>query len=383
MLRFSVFVLFIVVTFAQTVYGGTHTHILHIEGIDEPLRHQHPNSPHPRSDEHEHTHMNIEVTHSHHVGEDDGGHTHPELTLQVSGLGESDAHDHHYKYVSLDGDSDTDDTSNGVTNPTVNPNPTTGNPNPTTVNPNPTNPSTGNSSTNNPVTSPDTAQASPTGTGVPESDNSNEFGDYTSPPGLPVPPVPIEVTEYMVRDWSLHRGGGLPQWIELYNPNADPVSLDGWTFQYATRKFANHPFKIEDVLISEATIAPESALIFVTRQAHLPTDSTLEDSQVYDLQTANVLKRGWKIITTDDEVIHQIGEAFDSAGGPIIPPHQEGARVSHHVIESEDPSEPYYYGAEGDIGSPGFHEPVIPAAPALIRPKKIGVWADLKRRVQK
>lgn len=37
---------------------------------------------------------------------------------------------------------------------------------------------------------------------------------------------PLIVTEYMLRDWRKF-GGGLPQWIEIYNPNSKPVGLSG------------------------------------------------------------------------------------------------------------------------------------------------------------
>ena len=161
------------------------------------------------------------------------------------------------------------------------------------------------------------------------------------------------------------------------------MNLDGYTFQYAARDALNDPLEIRDVTISEATIAPESVLLFVTREILLSTDSAIEESQIYNLEIENVLKRGWKIINADDEVIHQIGTVFDYYMDPVAPPHQNGARVSHHVIESVDPPDSYYYGSWRDIGSPGFHEPPIPSAPALIRPEKISVWADLKRSVQR
>ena len=194
---------------------------------------------------------------------------------------------------------------------------------------------------------------------------------------------PIQVTEYMIKDWSTAGGGGLPQWVELYNPNPDSVNLDGWTFQYAARDALNDPLEIRDVTISEATIAPESTLLLVTRRILLSTDSAIEESQIYNLEIENVLKRGWRLISADDEVIHQIGTVFDHYADPVAPPHQDGARVSHHVIESVAPSDSYYYGSWRDIGSPGFHKPPMPSAPALIKPKKVGVWADLKRRAEK
>ena len=228
-------------------------------------------------------------------------------------------------------------------------------------------------------------QSEPAQTHPPASDEQVVIVSVNTSPQMPAETEvlePIKITEYMIRDWSNAGGGGLPQWIELYNPNPDPVNLDGYTFQYATRNAANDPFEIKSVSISEATIAPESTLIFVTRKIPLPLGSTIQESQIYNLKIDNVLKRGWKIITPDDIVIHQIGQAFGDYTDPIAPLHQDGARVSHHVQKSVDPTDSYYYGSWADIGSPGFHEPLIPSAPALIRPKKVGVWADLKRRVK-
>ena len=233
---------------------------------------------------------------------------------------------------------------------------------------------------------PPSGQSEPAQTPPPASDEQVVSVPVDTSPQMPAAEVlePIEVTEYMVRDWSPQSGGGLPQWVELYNPNPDPVGLKGYTFQYATRAAVNHPYRFRTISISEATIAPESTLIFVTRKIRRPpTDSAIQDSQIYNLKIENVLKRGWKIISPDNIVIHQIGTAFGNVADPVAPPHQNGARVSHHVIESVAPSELYYYGAEQDIGAPGFHEPALPAAPALIRPKKISVWADLKRRVER
>lgn len=356
MLRFSVFVLLLMVTFAQTAYNAesyTHAHTVSIED------HRHPNAV---GDSPVHSHDNVVITHTHAGG--DVTHKH---TLQISGLGYGDKnqHEHDYKFVSSDGD----DTDNGVTDPTDTTNPTTG----TT---NPTNPTTSNLST-----TPDNTQADSGNTGsdtplipTPQQD--------TVPPQQDAP-MRIEVTEYMVRDWSPQSGGGLPQWVEVYNPNPDPVDLDGWTFQYATRAAVNHPYRFRNISISEATIAPEGTLIFVTRKVRRGVGPAIQDSQIYNLRIDTVLKFGWKIIGPDNEVIHQIGTAFGGEEDPVAPLHQDGARVSYHVIESVDPSESYYYGAEQDIGSPGFHEPALPSAPALIRPKKISVWADLKRRAER
>ena len=49
------------------------------------------------------------------------------------------------------------------------------------------------------------------------------------------PAIPLQVTEYMVRTWGDGQSH-LPQWIELYNPNALAVNLVGYEFSYVFKK---------------------------------------------------------------------------------------------------------------------------------------------------
>ena len=214
----------------------------------------------------------------------------------------------------------------------------------------------------------------------------------------PASPVlqPIRVTEYMVRDWS--KGGAwignsnLPQWIELHNPNATAVNLKGWTFQYATRFFANQPYTIhtltlaapegasEDVLENGFSIPGGGVAILSTQQLREEKFSGIEATQVYNLNIENVLKRGWVLTDANGKEVQRIGrDAFSALRDPVAPRHQEGARVSYQVYLSESPSESYYYGDSRDIGSPGFYEQAAPSAPSAVRPKRIGTWAALKR----
>ena len=203
----------------------------------------------------------------------------------------------------------------------------------------------------------------------------------------PTPMQPLRVTEYMLRDWS--KGGvignsNLPQWIELYNPNIEAVNLKGWTFQYATRRFRNQPYKIHTLTLAATedgfSIPGGGVAILSTQQLHERKFSGIEATQVYNLNIENVLKRGWVLTDADDKEVQRLGrDAFSALWDPVAPPHQDGARVSHHVYLSESPSESYYYGDSGDIGSPGFYEQAAPAAPSLVRQKRIGTWADLKK----
>ena len=206
----------------------------------------------------------------------------------------------------------------------------------------------------------------------------------TQPEAPPAPPLqPIRVTEYMVRDWA--GVGGLPQWIELYNPNTEDVNLKGYTFQYATRQLANDPYKIHTLKLAEMedgfSIAGGGVVILATQKPRDVVVSGIEiSSQVYNLSIQNVLKRGWVLIDADGEEIQRLGrKAFSALSDPVAPPHQGEARVSHSVLPSETPSEPYYYGHSDDVGSPGFYEEPAPAAPSAVIRKTVGTWASLKR----
>ena len=205
-------------------------------------------------------------------------------------------------------------------------------------------------------------------------------------PGSPLM-QPIRVTEYMVRDWS--KGGvignsNLPQWIELYNPNIEAVNLKGWTFQYATRRFRNQPYEIHTLTLAATadgfSIPGGSVAILSTQKLPARKFSGIEVEQVYNLNIENVLKRGWVLTDADGREIQRLGrEAFSALRDPVAPPHQDGARVSHHAYLSESPSESYYYGDSEDKGSPGFYEQPALAAPSAVRRKQVGTWASLKR----
>jgi len=189
---------------------------------------------------------------------------------------------------------------------------------------------------------------------------------------------PLQVVEYMVRDWNNYVGN-LPQWIELYNPNTGPVNLKDDTFQYATRRFANHPYKIHTLTLGDHIIPAGGTALLVTHAVPTRQVSGIDPKQVYNLRIPNILKHGWLLMDADGQEIHRIGrEAFGALADPVAPLHRERARVSHHVYPSEAPSEPYYYGKREDIGSPGFYQEAVPTAPSVVRRKRVGTWASLK-----
>ena len=232
----------------------------------------------------------------------------------------------------------------------------------------------------------DTTTESPEGTsGLPQSVAPVATESAPQETRLGSPPMqPLRVTEYMVRDWSAGMGQS-PQWIELYNPDTEAVNLKGYTFQYATQRFANQPYTIHTLTLAATQdgfrIPGGGVAILSTQKLREGKFSGIEVStQVYNLNIENVLKRGWVLTDADGKEIHRLGrDTFSALGDPVAPRHQDGARVSHHAYPGESPSEPYYYGDSKDIGSPGFYEQPAPAAPSAVRRQRVGTWADLKR----
>ncbi len=199
----------------------------------------------------------------------------------------------------------------------------------------------------------------------------------------PQPLFPIRITEYMVRDWSAG-SSGLPQWIEVYNPNTEVVNLKGYTFQYATRRSATAPHKVHTLTLAGTqdgfSIAGGGVAILSTGTVSAWRFSGIEATQVYNLNIDNVLKRGWVLTDADGAEIHRLGRAaFGALGDPVAPLHQNQARVSHQVVPSESPPEVYYYGHREDMGSPGFYEQPAPSAPSAVKRKRVGTWASLKQ----
>lgn len=222
-------------------------------------------------------------------------------------------------------------------------------------------------------TQPQATQGQPQQTGV----TPQPTPQATQPQGRQqthVPQQPLRVTEYMVRDWSRSAGGDLPQWIELYNPNPNPILLHNCFFSYVVHQGFNK--KVKHVQVDNFTVPAKKAVIFVTRAVGPNRFAGVEAAQVYALNIPNSLKSGWLLRTATGGVIFKAGEEFGGAR-PHAPNHVEGNRQSFTRYAEADTETAYYYGSAWDIGTPGYHEPVR-AAPSVLR-KKIGLWGALKQ----
>ena len=219
---------------------------------------------------------------------------------------------------------------------------------------------------------------------------------------------PIMITEYLLKDRPKYAIGYPPQWIELYNPNNEPVSLKGWVFTYAHRKFVNYPWQYTSVTIAENTetedgeiierdfqIPANASVILATKSARYWGGIGIED-RVYVLGIDNYLKNGWHITDNEGNEVYRIGKAFNeygddpqyhntewTRGNPQLPGYTKGTyRVAYQVYPSGEPKETHFYGYGNDIGTPGYFEAVVPSAPTLKvfgpKFKRTTTWAQLK-----
>lgn len=225
---------------------------------------------------------------------------------------------------------------------------------------------------------------------TPTTDSS--IGAYTQT--LSVKLEPIKVTEYMLRNFSKGAGGGLPQWIEIYNPNNEEIDLIGYSIEYASRKFVNHPFiYVKHTIESNFKIAAKDTIIISNKSAgnRYWNVGGISDEKIYIIPRKSKqvmrLKLGWHITDLEGNTIHRIGKAFQKYPDddptvtlPHLPIHNKnGYRVSHKVVPSENPAQPFFYGNKNDVGSPGFFKELefAPAAPSLKR-KKTTTWGYIK-----
>ena len=259
-----------------------------------------------------------------------------------------------------------------------------------------------------PLLSEQTPQPSTFGTPISDDTTAQDESDATATTVNPTPLVslpsrvfttvkPPMITEYMLRDWSREAGGGLPQWIELYNPNATPMNLEGYQFTHAYKRFANQPWTYVTASITGFTIPASDAAIIANKNAGTGAwqISGISNNDVWmiphDGDVAR-LKNGWYLTDANGNVVHRIGTAFReypaddssdwdaSLGQPGLPAHtSEGYRVSFQHAPSESPDAEHFYGYENDVGSPGFYEAAAPSAPSLQRPKLTTTWGHLKQ----
>ena len=211
--------------------------------------------------------------------------------------------------------------------------------------------------------------------------------------------APTKVTEYMLRDWSKSGGGGLPQWIELYNPNAKPISLEGYQFTHAYREFANTPWRYVTTSITGLTVPASDVVIIANKSVRSQPweigGISKEDVWIIPYNTKGdrfaQLKNGWHLRDPNGKLVHRIGTAFReypaedpsdweaSLGRPSLPRHNSnGYRISYQHFPSETPDEDHFYGNQNDMGTPGFYKQAVPAAPSLQRPKLATTWGHLK-----
>lgn len=200
----------------------------------------------------------------------------------------------------------------------------------------------------------------------------------SAPIKIPVAdPKRILATEWMLRDL----GRSVPQWIEIWNNNSVAIDLKGWSFEYATRKFRNAPYKIHKVVLTEFNLPANEAIIFATHKAR---ESTIPPGKVYLLNIGYVLKQGWRLTTANGTVVHAIGEAFTEEKdqrpreGTLRGTWRDQIRVSYQHYKSSVPEMQLRYGHKNDIGSPTHYESIRNAPPQL-RPKRIRTWATLKQ----
>ena len=272
------------------------------------------------------------------------------------------------------------------------------------------------------ITSP-VSSTTPAAETVPQSrpQESQPASDDTPIKRITQPQKNPIITEYMIRDYSRSGGPGLPQWVEIYNPNAGAMELKGYQFTYAQRDTANSPYRYKTETIDSFVIPAGEAKIIVgkkieAREARWNTIAGLSAEDIWVIPSEEnwvSLKDGWHLADPSGKAIYRIGGAFeeknanaesdDSVSWRVnvrLPPHtSEGFRVSYQAVPSELPDEDHFYGDVEDssavavvvnskttyeiVGksSPGFFQlaEIAPAAPSLIRPKKVVIWGNLKR----
>lgn len=226
------------------------------------------------------------------------------------------------------------------------------------------------------------------------------------------------VTEYMIRDYSRSGGAGLPQWIEIYNWNAEAMELKGYQFTYAWRNTANSPYRYKTETIDSFVIPAREAKIIVNKEieARWNTIGGLSAEDIWVIPSEEnwvSLKDGWHLADPSGKAIYRIGGAFEEKHANAewddsipwrvnvrLPPHtSEGFRTSYQAFPSELLDEDHFYGNIEDssavavvvnpkttyelVGksSPGFFKlvEIARAAPSLLRPKKVIIWGNLKR----
>ena len=186
------------------------------------------------------------------------------------------------------------------------------------------------------------------------------------------------VTEYMLRGWSKGKSN-LPRWIELYNPHDSPVNLKGWKLKYVEKG------KVKTLPLKNFHIPADGVGLLVSHEGW--KSRYIGDDAVYILDIPKkALESGWLLLDAEGTEIHRIGVAFRTdalpeLSDPVNPDLVNHGRVSHNRYASElPPRGGYYYGHSRDIGTPGFFQVPVAAAPSKARPKLQTSWGAIKRK---
>ena len=196
-----------------------------------------------------------------------------------------------------------------------------------------------------------------------------------------IKPIIADPTQVIATEWILiDQGMHLPQWIEFYNSGNIDINIKGWKFYY----WVNN--SIQQVIFKDFNIPAKQAVIFIgNRRNNIKTlneDTNVDLNKVYKLNLKEnfFLRKGWKLTTEKDTIIHAIGEKFTgelNTCPQVGDRNKNSGRISYKNYLSSDPENLLYYGDESDISHPTHHEP-IRSAPMLKR-KQISIWAELKR----
>ena len=89
-------------------------------------------------------------------------------------------------------------------------------------------------------------------------------GGAPEPPRVVAPPPPVCVSEFMASNaGSVVIDGAAPDWVELHNPTAEDVSLDGWTL-------GDQADEQGPALVAGQTVAAGGVLVLVADDVDAP-----------------------------------------------------------------------------------------------------------------
>lgn len=194
------------------------------------------------------------------------------------------------------------------------------------------------------------------------------------------PPANIVLTQVMFHDWGALGGRNQPQWFELHNRGGD-ANLEGYTltFQVRTKDFGVYE---EEVIILKDFQLPAGETMIVTRRrvgkflGHL-WGYTEGVAYIYIDEAIPNLKNRWVLTDSEGKELYRRDARWNWGWGP----HENRERKAVDVVPSEvyTGEDKRYYGSCFDRGNPpGWHVDVIPKAPQLRRPKRVGTWGELK-----